>query len=972
MKTMTAKSRQSLNRVCGLVAAVAMVVPFAGAQSAASRISSPIVNVEQAALNHSLHPLAQPRFDAGRMPPETPLTGIGMVFSRSAAQEADLKALIAAQQTPSSPLYHQWLTPEQFAARFGMSDADLGKVQNWLQEQGFSIDSVARGKNAIHFSGTARQVEQAFTTEMHFYKVNGTQHFAPSTDLSVPSALASTVLGIQNLDDFKPRAQVILRKNLRANPAYTAGGSTNAQNQLILFAPGDIKTAYDILPLYNSGITGTGQTITVVGQSAVQMSDLEAFQSAAGLAVKDPSIYLVPNSGTSTVYATGDEAESDLDLEWSNSIAPGATINFVYVGNGANYSTFDSIQYAIDQKIGNIVTSSYGTCETALNGTTMESSLEQGTAQGQTFLSASGDNGSTDCYGITGLSTAQQQALAVDYPASSVYVTGVGGTEIDSSNAAYSTVGQGYWEANSGTGDLVNSVLQYIPEMAWNDDTPNCGASNCLSSSGGGVSSLFTKPSWQTGVAGIPTDGKRDVPDMALYASPNYPGFLFCSSDTSAWNTTQQPIQTASCTSGFQDASTGNLTAAGGTSFDAPIFAGIVALINQKQGYTTGQGLVNSTLYKLAANSATYSSAFHDITSGNNNCTAGSPYCSGTPGFTAGVGYDQVTGLGSVDAAMLAGVWPASTAGTLTPTTTTISAANTAPSVGASDSFTITVAAGTGTPSGTIALSVDGGAAVTETLASNATYVYSTSFSIAGAHTVFASYAGDTTFGPSTASVTVNVAVVSTGKGTFAITATPGTLTVPQGTSGTETITVTPSSYTGTVNLTFSSTNSSGLQDLCPNFSGTNSANGSVAVSGASAAATTLVMDTNAADCAPVNNGGGYYGGGYYFKKAGGKSASNSLRPLNPAKSHGGSRVPASIAFAGLLLMGLLGRNSRKLRGLAGVLLLAAVGLAVTACNNYGNSYPDPSKGTYTITVTGQDSVTGTITGSSTFTFIIQ
>jgi len=965
MKTFTANSQQKLSWACVLLAICALIVPSAlapsaGAQTVAPRISSEINSAERSTLKDSLHPLAQAQFDAGRMSADTRLNGITIVFSRSAAQEADLKNLIAAQQNPASPLYHQWLTPDQFAARFGMADSDLSKVQNWLQEQGFSIEDVARSKNSIHFSGTARQVEQAFATELHNYKINGTQHFAPSTALRVPSAFAHTVQGIKNLDDFRPVAHVLLRKNMHTRGSFTAAGSTNANNQIILFAPGDIRTAYDINPLYNASITGSGQSITIVGQSAVQTADLEAFQTNSGLAIKDPSLYLVPGSGDSTVQATGDEAESDLDLEWSNAIAPGATINFVYTGNSTSYSAFDALIYAIDQKIGTIISSSYGTCEVSLGGQTLETSLEQGTAQGQTILAASGDDGSTDCYGITGLTTAQQETLAVDYPASSPYVTGMGGTEIDSSNSAYSTVGSAYWESDSGNSDIVNSVLKYIPEMAWNDDQSNCGQANCLSASGGGASTLFTKPTWQTGVAGIPSDGHRDVPDLSLYASPNYPGYLFCSSDSSAWSTGQQ----SSCTSGFEDSASGYLTAAGGTSFDGPIFSGILALINQKQNYTTGQGLINPTLYTLASDSATYALAFHDITTGNNDCNAGSANCSGNAGFSAGAGYDQVTGLGSVDATNLATAWPANTSGgTLISTTTTITASNSAPNVNATDSFTVTVTGASGTPTGTINLTVDGGTPITETLASNGTYVYSTSFATAGSHTILAAYVANATYAGSTGSVTVEVATVSSGSGTIAVSSSPASLTVAQGTSGNETITVKPAGgYTGTVYLTFSTSNDSALQNLCYEFTDTNSAGyGVVPITNTTAATTQLTLDANAADCASTG-----------AMRPSGKHAFRMLHPGATANNTRGNPLPYTVAFAGLLLVGFMGRASRKLRGLVAVLALAVVGLAVTACGGVTKTtLSNPPTGTYTITVTGQDSVTSTITSTTTFSLVI-
>jgi hypothetical protein len=960
MKSIAAISTNKVRWACGLLVACATIASSAGAQSA-PRIRAAIEDSVSSQLPKSLHPLAQARFDAGRMSADTKLDGATLIFNRTSAQEADLKSLIAAQQNPASPLYHQWLTPDKFAARFGMADSDLEKVENWLQQQGFAIDSVARSKNAIHFSGTARQVEQAFSTEMHYYKVNGTQHFAPSTALSVPSAIAPTVEAVKNLDSFRPQSHAISMKNARVKPSLT-----QASTGYVFFAPGDIATAYDINPLTQSSITGSGQSITVVGQSAIVTSDLEAFQNAAGLAVKDPSQYLVPNSGTSATSA-GDESESDLDLEWSNALAPGATINFVYTGNSQNYSAFDSLQYAVDQMIGTIISSSYGTCEVALDGTTLETTLEQGTSQGQTIVAAAGDDGSTDCYGITNLTTAQQEAQAVDYPASSPYVTGLGGTEISQANAIYLTPGDGYWEATTGSSDIVNSLEKYAPEVVWNDDTPNCGQTNCLSATGGGTSTLFTKPSWQAGVSGIPADGKRDVPDLALYGSPNYPGFVLCTSDTSFWSSGQA----ASCNSGFEDSTSGDITAAGGTSFDAPIFAGILALINQKQGYTTGQGLVNPILYTLAADSATYASAFHDITSGNNDCDAGSLDCgSSTAGFSAGTGYDQVSGLGSLDVNNLATAWPvSSTSPTLVATTTTITASSSTVNTGVSDNFTISVTAASGTPTGTVALVVDGGTAINETLENNGTYVYTTAFTAVGSHTILATYAGDSTYASSSSSVTVTVAAVSSGNGTISISATPSTLTVAQGSSGNETITVTPkSNYTGTVDLTFDTSNDTALQNLCYSFTTMNSAgDGTVSITGTAAVSTVLNLDANAADCSTTG-----------AIAVSGKQPFRILHPTGAARktarNTGDNPLPMTMAFAGLLLVGFLGRSSRKLRGLAALLLLATVGLVVSACGGVTTTATsNPPTGSYTVTVTGTDSITSTITTTppATFTFVI-
>ena len=156
--------------LCAIASVFIGVVRILPAQTPVSRIHSEITNAASSPLKASKPLMAEVQYDAGRLPADTRLEGIILVFNRSAAQESAVKALIAAQQDPSSPAYHRWLTPEQFAARFGLSDSDLTKAQNWLQEQGFAIDSVARSKNAIRFTGTARQVEQAFSTEMHIFQ----------------------------------------------------------------------------------------------------------------------------------------------------------------------------------------------------------------------------------------------------------------------------------------------------------------------------------------------------------------------------------------------------------------------------------------------------------------------------------------------------------------------------------------------------------------------------------------------------------------------------------------------------------------------------------------------------------------------------------------------------------------------------------------------------------------------------------
>ncbi len=992
MKTTLAHTGRKWLRICGWVAACAMAATAAGAQKPAPRIRTAITN-EMATLKGAAAYTAQ--YDAGPMPTDTRLTGVTMSFNRSAAQEADLQALLVAQQTPGSPQYHQWLTPEQFADRFGMAQTDLDKVTQWLQQQGFSIDYVARSRSFIRFSGTVGQVQQAFQTQMHFYNVNGARHFGPSSALSVPVAFAATVAGIHDISDFKPRSMHTAHTALQANPAFTSSISGN-----VFFAPGDIKKAYDPTGAATTAYDGTGQAIAIVGQSSVVVKDIENFQTAAGLTVKDPNLVLVPGSGAATL-SSGDESESDLDLEWSSAMAPGADIYFVYTGNSTNSNgVFDSITYAVDQKIGNIISISYGACETAVKAasnfqTIMEPVFQQAAAQGQTVLSASGDQGSTSCSGVTSLTTTQQQALAVNYPASSPYVTGVGGTEIDSSNTAYVTAGTAYWTAKSST-DVITSALQWLPEVTWNDDTTSgCTDANnnpigCLSSTGGGVSALFTtKPTWQTGVPGIPSDGKRDVPDIALYSSPQYVAYLYCTSDSTAWVTSQTPAQAASCNSGFRDGTSGGnyLTLAGGTSFATPVFAGMLALINQAKGYTEGQGLLNPALYTLASSSTNYAAAFHDITKGNNFCLAGTTVCGTTTGYSAGAGYDQVTGLGSVQLAGLLTAWPQNTgaSASLTDTTTTVTASPANPAAGATVTFTVKVAPATGStvPSGNVALSIDqgitgtggtltGGTTTTLTLDNTGTATYQTTFTASGIHTIVANYAGDSGHATSTGTAAVTIGS-STGTSGFRVSASPSTLTVKQGTSGQETLTFTPSGgYTGTIYISFTATNASALNNLCYNFTkiAPDGSSGEVQITGTSAATTTFTLDTNAMDCQSNTGYGGYYG--YYYTNKGIVHPMHQMQGTHTSRNNGPSPVaPTGLAFAGLLVAGFMARYSKKLRGLAAVIALLTVGFGLSACGGGGVSVSNPPKGTYTITVTGKDSTNNSLTASTTFTFVI-
>jgi len=546
--------------------------------------------------------------DQGSAPGSQAMPRMFIHFSLTAAQRADLEQLLLAQQNRRSKEYRKFLTPEQYADRFGLNTSDIEKVTRWLENNGFANVQAARSRAFVSFSGTVAQVQAAFHTSIHSFSLNGETRLANVSEPQLPKALegvAETVFGLHN---FPLKAHSIRR----LQPRFTASSGTT------YLVPDDWETIYNVKPLYATGLDGSAlasqpYSIVVVGQSDVQLSDIDAFRAAAGLAAKEPTVLLAP--GDTDPGVTGDEAEADFDLEWAGAIAKNASILFV-VGNGVE----DAVTYAIDNDAAPILSTSYGVCEADLapsDFATQESLFQHAAAIGMTIVASSGDAGAADC--DTG--AIATHGLAVDYPASSEYVTGLGGTEFTAQGA-----GTYFSSSNNSSG---GSALSYIPEIAWDDSNQDA--------TGGGVSALVTKPSWQTGT-GVPSDGYRDVPDIAFTASLKQDGLLICSA--------------GSCTNGFVNSSSaGNVI--GGTSTGPPPFAGVLALLVQKTG--TPLGLLNPNLYSLAAISA---NVFNDVTQGNNQvvCKGGSPNCpnttssgTGEMGYTAGVGYDQTTGWGSLN-----------------------------------------------------------------------------------------------------------------------------------------------------------------------------------------------------------------------------------------------------------------------------------------------------------------------------------
>jgi len=724
------------------------------------RIAAAIDNNQTVVLKGSVHPNAKAQFDRGLVDPSMRLEYITLQIAPSPTQQAALDKLLAEQQDSASPNYHQWLTPEQFADRFGMSRRDTAKITNWLRSEGFTIVQVARARNWVAFSGTAAQVQSALHTQIHRYVVDGEKHYANATNISLPTALAGIVMSVRGLNDFLWKSMVARRMV----PAQGAAGNLNAfyssggQNFL---APDDIATIYDIKPLYAAGIDGANINLVIVGQTDITLSDITQFRSGFNL----PAINLQQTLATGCVDpgTTGDLVEADLDLEWSGAVARNANIIFVKC-DASHGGVFTSLQYAIDNNLAPAISMSYGGCEPT-NGqsvaTQTRTLIQQANSSGITFMASAGDDGAAACdFGGRPPATG---GLEVNLPASVPETTALGGSEFNEGGGTY-------WGSN---GPNFGSALSYIPEEGWNDTSPSGFAST-----GGGKSIYFSKPAWQSG-----GDGLRDVPDVTITASADHDGYLLCTS--------------GSCANGIAN----DTFIVGGTSASSPVFAGIVALLNEylvKNGVITKPGLsnINPTLYRLASSNP---SAFHDITTGNNivPCTPGTPptfpvaqQCpaGGQFGYSAGTGYDLVTGLGSVDAYNLVTGWN----GSVITTTTTLTIAPTSPvNFGTSVTLSATVKAssGTATPTGTVTFN-DAvlGKLGTGTLNSSGVATFTSTTLKAASYSITASYGGDTNFSGSTSSPAVPYQVQDF---TLAVSPTTVTVTAP-GQSGTTTVTITP------------------------------------------------------------------------------------------------------------------------------------------------------------------------------------
>jgi subtilase family serine protease len=635
-----------------------------------SIIREPIDESRRVTLYGNTRPEAIPANDRGRVPDDFPMEHLLLQLRRSPEREAALEHYIDQLHDRTSPYFHQWLTAQSFAEHYGMADADVATVRNWLQSQGFTIHGALPTGLVIDFSGTAGLVTKAFHTEIHTLSVNGETHYANMSDPQIPAALAPAVTGIMSLHNFRP-------KPLAIPVTLPVTSYTPPSSGLRLLAAGDLETIYNINPLYAAGFSGQGQKIMVLEDTYVySVGDFNTFRKVFGLARAYPDGNMTQESPSGALTCTnpgvnGDDAEAEIDVEWASAAAPNASIVLAACADTFTFGGLIAVENVLNGPaagLPNVISMSYGESETRSGAALISaftSAWQQATTMGISVFVSSGDSaaalsdrgtfltcGPGDAYFCN---PAEHGINGVNGWGASQFDTLVGGTDFGVYAEGLNV--NNYW--NTTNSPSYESAKSYIPEIPWNDSCASAliagvfseapltfcnsntaiedGFVNVIGGSGGpsacatgspsvagvvsGTCAGYGKPAYQTGLLGNPSDGVRDSPDVALFAANGVWGsyYVVCYSDPSFGGVpcSGQPDTWA----GF-----------GGTSVSSPIMAGIQALINQKTAAQWGNA--NVEYYAIAKTSALYLSgacnsntvnpsvntcAFYDVTVGDNN-----------------------------------------------------------------------------------------------------------------------------------------------------------------------------------------------------------------------------------------------------------------------------------------------------------------------------------------------------------------
>lgn len=501
---------------------------------------------------------------------------VTLTLSLNLRNQSQLDSFIADLYNPSSPNYKKFLTPEQFTAKFGPTASDVQKVTDFAKSNGLKVESVSSNNTLVQVSGTAKQMEDTFGVTLNNYtNAKGQTYYANAEQPTVPAEIAGVINAVTGLDN-----EMKAHTNARQTSPFVAGKPNNVSPKVGSgpaggYTPSELRGAYDAAPLNSAGITGSGQNVALVEFDGYVQSNITTYYNQYGLGSPTPTTVLVDGYNGAAGQGQG---EVELDIEVINAMAPAAHV-YVYEAPNSDQGELDMYQKIANDNTSKTVSISWGQCETSANSATMSSLhniLSQMATQGQSVYAAAGDSGAYDCG--NGSTT-----LAVDNPANDPYVTGVGGTNLTISGTSYGS------------------------EKVWANSSNKSGG-------GGGISTVYSKPSWQTGTGTTNSysNGMRQVPDVSADADP---------------------------ATGYSIYSAGSWTVYGGTSCAAPLWAGITALNNQYAA-NNGKGNLgqaNPTLYSMFNTTQTYT-AYHDITSGTNLY------------YPATTGYDQATGIGTPDA----------------------------------------------------------------------------------------------------------------------------------------------------------------------------------------------------------------------------------------------------------------------------------------------------------------------------------
>jgi pseudomonalisin len=757
---------------------------------------------------------------------------LSVVLRRDPAVQAAFTQFLVDQQNPASPLYHQWLSPEQVGSMFGPTQSDINAVTNWLTSQGFSV-TVSPAKNIVEAYGSIAVAANAFHASFGFFKLppaaGSTVRFSVTSQPSIPEALATVIDSIHGLSeiDLYPQSH----RGEPHSPMEMAGAASGVGNPNLTnggshyMTPADFNTIYDLNPVISGGNSGatvgsTAQHIAIIGRSRVSATDISEFAKNVSLGPYSLNTIVASPGVDPGTTEDSNQDEATLDVYRIIGTAPGAIADLIVSGTTSlttsqgtgNYDgVYVAASYNVLTQKDPIMTISFGGCEInaqAAGVSLWDSLFSTAAAGGMSVFVSSGDAGAAGCdtQFVNPPAATAQQANSINYICASQYATCVGGTEFnDAANPST------YWKASSGSA-LYNSALSYIPEGAWNEPTSaNTSSGFQAAASGGGSSTFVARPAFQTSATAGIAGNFRLTPDVS-FASASHDGYYGCLDYL--LNST-----TMNCASGY-------FIDFEGTSAAAPGMAGIMALVNTKLG--AKQGNFNTLLYKVHS---TTPGAFHDVTtatSGVVSCSVTTPtMCNnsvpGSTSLTAGAqagyqlltGYDEVTGLGSLDvnafitAAALASAPAIATATAITVTPNPVNTNQ----IATLKAVVTPRSTASAMPGGTVTFYSDGTAitgASAVALSTTAPYMAAAtaSFGSAGAHAITAIYSGDASYATSSSAPTS--LTVSAGP-TFSIIPASTVLGITSGAPGTDGITLTSlNASAGSVALSCSTTGIAG------------------------------------------------------------------------------------------------------------------------------------------------------------------